>query len=278
MSSLSNGGAGAVGLIRALATDYLSTLPSEASITWTSNHSRNTQLALFGNHIDIALTYERDQEMLAASEGWSNTAGCVFHDHFVLAGPASDPAGVRSTRCLADALRRIASQRSLFHNRADASATMWKERSLWLEARLRPWEDWNVNDWYRSSLMGPADALKSADAAGAYLITDRSTLLHQTGLKNVSKTTIFVEPEARDDILMNSCFALYAASADEEKARAVSHFIGYMRSERGQHVISNYGKVQVGLPLFAAVEEGYAHSKLKDGRPVGGVWLLGSRL
>jgi tungstate transport system substrate-binding protein len=113
----------------------------------------NTQLALFGNHIDVALTYERDQEMLAASEGWSNTAGCVFHNHFVLAGPASDPAGVRFTRCLADALRRIASQRSLFHNRADASATMWKESSLWLEARLRPWEDVTVDDWYRSSLL-----------------------------------------------------------------------------------------------------------------------------
>jgi hypothetical protein len=76
---------------------------------------------------------------------------------------------------------------------------------------------------------------------------------------------------------MNSCFALCATSADEEKACAFSHFIVYMRSERGQRVISNYGSLQVGFPLFAAVEEGYARSKLKGGCSVGGVWLLGSK-
>lgn len=33
--------------------------------------------------INVALTYERDDGALTASEGWSKTAGCVFQDPFV---------------------------------------------------------------------------------------------------------------------------------------------------------------------------------------------------
>lgn len=61
---------GHTGLLEALATAYLAARRDTASISWIHNHSRNTQLALLSGDIDIALTYERDQEDLAQSEGW----------------------------------------------------------------------------------------------------------------------------------------------------------------------------------------------------------------
>ena len=253
-------------------------LPSPASITWTCNHSRNTQLALLHDHIDIALTYERDQEELAAAEGWSVTAGCIFHDHFVLAGPVADPAGVKHAQTLEEGMRRIAKSRCSFHSRADASATMWKERGLWSVAGLKPWEDEMATSWYLTSLHNPADALKEADRAGAYLLTDRSTLLRQTGLQSIKGTTVFFEPREENDVLMNSCYALHAKRLSTEKASTVERFLTYATSERGQDIIGNFGRSQVGVPLFATLDEGYAKASLKGGRPRDGKWRVDSKL
>lgn len=237
------------------------------------NHSRNTQLALLRGHIDVALTYERDQEVLAASEGWSHSVGCVMHDHFCLAGPADDPARVRDATSLSDGLLRIAQEEAVFHSRADASATMWKERGLWAASGLRPWEhlgDGSVSSWYRTSVLSPAEALKTADGQGAYLLTDRSTLLRQVSLGNVTDTTVFFEPDTEDHVLMNSCYALRspAPSADTEA------FLDYLLADRAQRLIELYGADQVGLPLFARAADGFARTKLRGGRPVDGKWAM----
>jgi tungstate transport system substrate-binding protein len=34
--------------------------------------------------------------------------------------------------------------------------------------------------------------------------------LRQTALETIKSTTVFFEPGAEDDVLMNSCFALYS--------------------------------------------------------------------
>ncbi|KAK7185663.1 hypothetical protein DPSP01_007464 [Paraphaeosphaeria sporulosa] len=273
---IGNGGAGALGLVRALAEDYLATLPSSFSITWTCNHSRNTQLALLHDYIDIALTYERDQEQLAAKEGWSVTAGCAFHDHFVLAGPIADPAGIGHARSLREGMQRIAQKRCLFHARADSSATMWKERALWAAAGIEPWEDDAATTWYRTSLLNPADALQGADKAGAYLLTDRSTLLRQTGMQTTRETTVFFEPGQGNDVLMNSCYALYRMNT--ERVKAVNEFLKYVWSERGQEVIGSFGRTSIGVPLFATLDEGFSKTKLKGGRPRDGRWIHAPKL
>ncbi|KAL1861542.1 hypothetical protein Daus18300_008805 [Diaporthe australafricana] len=271
---IGNGGAGATGLTEVLANDYLSTLPEERSITWVCNHSRNTQLALLRGYVDVALTYERDQEDLAAAEGWSLTKGCVFHDHFCLAGPVNDPAGVGNATSLPDALRQIAKSRELFHSRADTSATMWKERGLWSACNLRPWEDSETGgsdgQWYQTSLLSPSEALRAADAAGAYLLTDRSTLLRQVSMGTISSTTVFFEPCSEDDVLMNSCYALCPTSPSPE----TMEFLKYLFTERAQNVIKAYGKDQCGLPLFAMAVDGYARTSLKRGMPVKGRWVI----
>ncbi|KAH8900915.1 hypothetical protein GQ53DRAFT_740748 [Thozetella sp. PMI_491] len=275
---IGNGGAGATGLVEALATDYLSTLPEPRSIAWVCNHSLNTQVALHRGYIDLALTYERDREALAAPEGWSRTAGCVFHDHFCLAGPKSDPANLRGARSVADAFRRLAGQRVLFHSRVDGSATMEKERQLWLSCGLAPWRDEGAAQWYHTSLETPAGALKNADQAGAYLLTDRSTILRQTGLGTISNTTVFLEPTSPDDTLMNSCYALYSPLARGETKEAVEKFLEYLSSARGQGIIASFGAEVCGLPLFAPVAEGFARTKLAGGRPAGQKWTYKTSL
>ncbi|RLL93058.1 hypothetical protein CFD26_101542 [Aspergillus turcosus] len=91
----------------ALAKDYLSLRDTPGSIEWVCNHSRNTQLALFHGHIDLALTYEREQEEISVLEGWAENAGCIFHDHFCLIGPEQDPANIRQVQSIEEAFEQI---------------------------------------------------------------------------------------------------------------------------------------------------------------------------
>lgn len=279
----SNGGAGATGLIRALAEDYLSTLARPGSITWVCNHSRNTQLALLHNYVDLALTYERSTEAIAEIEGWSKTFGCVFHDHFVLAGPASDPAGVKSCESLGEAMKRIrefgteGQKGVLWHARNDDSATMWKERALWgmIDKFLKPWEDERAcRTWYQMSVRTPAEAIQKADAGGAYLLIDRATLLCQTGLQTISRTTVFIEPNSGDDLLMNSCFGLYSTNSEGESNEHAKQFLEYAIGERGQKLIDTFGAEEVSMPFFAMVRDGFARRGLRGGMPKMGRWAV----
>lgn len=272
------------GLLEALSNDYLRSRPTPGSIQWICNHSRNTQIALLQRAIDIALTYERDQEHLASEEGWSKTIACVFHDHFILAGPVDDPAGIGRTSSLAEAFAAIAQRRCLFHSRADFSATMWKERSLWEQtaATKTPWESSSAAEWYKQSHLSPPEALVAASKARAYLLTDRSTLLAQTRLRKLDSTnlTVYFEPDSAESELMNSCYALIspdtADGPDDQPARDNHErdaFIDYLVSARGQDVIGSFGKVNsTDVPFFARATDGYARQPLRGGTPVGGTW------
>jgi tungstate transport system substrate-binding protein len=261
--------------VEALASNYPRLKTGDISIDWVCNHSRNTQLALLHGYIDIGLTYERDQEAITAAEGWSITAGCAFHDHFCLAGPASNPANIQPTASLEAAFLKIAESKVLFHSRADASATMWKERAIWTRSGIEPWKDTSAAIWYQTNIFSPSEALKAADAAGAYLLTDRSTLLRQTALQTIHSTTVFIEPKSAEDVLMNSCYALIPAHVSGERFAAALHFLDYLFSQEGQRVIAAFGKEELGgFPLFASVGDGFAKSFLRGGLPCNGKWKL----
>lgn len=158
----------------------------------------------------------------------------------------------------------------MFHSRVDGSATMWKEQSLWSCCGLMPWKNDSDATWYKTSRVAPAEALKAADQAGAYLLTDRSTLLAQTSLRTIFHTTVFFEPTSTDDSLMNSRYALYSPFIDDVRSKSIQHFIQYMLSPQGQNLIGSYGRSNCGLPLFANLEEGFARTKLVGGIPRNG--------
>ncbi|KAL3483775.1 hypothetical protein BJX62DRAFT_230763 [Aspergillus germanicus] len=265
---------GGTGLIAALAADYLSQTSKRGSIQWISNHSRNTQLALLHGYIDLALTYEREQEETSVSEGWAKNEGRVFHDHFCLAGPRDDPANIRGVTSIVEAFDRIAKRKALFHSRSDGSATMWKERRIWQRCHRRPWaEDSNSNAWYIQSPCIPSEAVAKADAEGAYLLCDRSTLLTQTGKGLASSLTVYMEPTDAWHELMNSSYALTSPRTKANTAQEVRLFLEYIKSPRGQAVIKDFGRETVGLSLFATIEERYASAPMLGGVAKSNRWV-----
>lgn len=149
---------------------------------------------------------------------------------------------------------------------------MWKERYLWSTCNYSPWNEpadrRSDHQWYQTSLLSPSEALKNADTAGAYLLTDRSTLLRQVSSGTISNTAVFFEPTSESDVLMNSCYALCSPTPPQE----TRGFLEYLFEERAQNIIKSYGALECGIPLFAAAADGFARTALKGGRPVKRRW------
>ncbi len=61
-----------------------------------------------------------------------------MHNHFVIVGPASDPAGVRKAKKATEAFDDIAAASASFVSRGDDSGTNIKELDIWDDASVNP--------------------------------------------------------------------------------------------------------------------------------------------
>jgi len=261
---LGNGGAGHTGLLRELCEAFIRRHDDNFHIAWVINHSRHTQVALLGDIVQVALTYEPEWENIGIAEGWAERVTMAFHDRFILVGPTSDPATVSGAMDIKMAMRKIAmcGERStgadcaLFHSRGDGSATHYKELQLWGLcgvdlAYARPWR--------RRLQLTPHGALRRADKDGAYALTDRATFLTAAQDDPALNLRVYVEDGKH---LVNPCAALINVRAPVNRlAREFAHWLAL---EEAQTIIENFGKRwKKGLPIFARkdrtqVEKRYA--------------------
>ena len=97
----------------------------------------------------------------------------LMHNDFVIAGPAPDPAGVRSVPNAAAALRAIARVRAPFVSRGDESGTHVAEQRLWKLAGVNPKA--RSGKWFRETGAGMGESLRMAAKEQAYILVDRGT-------------------------------------------------------------------------------------------------------
>ena len=234
---LGNGGLGPTGLLRVLSEAYLADadLQGKTKVEWVCNHSRHTQIALQAGVVDIAITYEREEEARAEREGWCVSKGVFCHDHFILAGPSSNPARLPPGVSIGTAFSMIAQSGSAFHTRGDGSATMHKEHDLWRIGGVER-EERERASWYTRIPATPFEALLNADADGAYLLSDRATFLLAKRRGEIRDMVAFVEG---GEILMNSC-ALGVRST--ETRPEILEMVDWLHSSRAQELIRVYGR------------------------------------
>jgi len=261
---LGNGGAGHTGLLRQLCEAFIRRHDVAFRIEWVINHSRHTQIALLGDIVQVALTYEPEWEDIGIAEGWAERVTMAFHDRFMLVGPASNPANVNSGADIKIAMRDIATYgeryngapNALFHSRGDGSATHYKELQLW---GLCGVDLAHAGSWRRRIPLTPYEALKRANEEGAYTVTDRATFLTVMEHGAASDLRVYVEDGKH---LVNPCAALVNLKAPvNELARDFAHWLAL---DDAQDIIEDFGKRwKLGLPIFAPksrvqVEKKYA--------------------
>lgn len=120
--------------------------------------------------VDVTLVHARasEDQFMAAGDGVNRRD--VMYNDFLLAGPASDPAGIRGSRDVLAALKKIVRSKARFISRGDNSGTDQMEKAYWKQIGTQP-----QGAAYLSAGLGMGEVLNMAAQLEAYTLTDRAT-------------------------------------------------------------------------------------------------------
>ena len=191
---------------------------------------------------DVILLHSPAAEKEFVANGFGIDRRLVMHNDFVIVGPPSDPASLRTQPTLVDSFKAIFSSASTFVSRGDESGTHIKELAVWKNAGLDPADQ----DWYLETGQGQGATLSIASEKGAYVLTDRGTYI---AYKSNVDLVILVEG---DPFLLNVYHVITVSpemwpNINLEGAKAFADFI---TSAEGQKIIEEFGVEQYGEPLF----------------------------
>jgi len=191
---------------------------------------------------DVILLHSPDAEKEFIANGFGIDRRLVMHNDFVIVGPVSDPASLRSQPTLDSAFESIYSSTSTFVSRGDESGTNVKELAIWKNAGLDP----HGQSWYLETGQGQGNTLTIASEKGGYAITDRGTFLAYKA--NLNLEIVF----EGDPFLLNIYHVL---TVNPEKWTNVNlagakAFADFVTSPEGQNIISEFGVKEYGQPLF----------------------------
>jgi len=123
---------------------------------------------------DLLLTHAPTAEQALVDDGVARRRTPFMENHFVIAGPADDPAGIAATTTPEAALQAIAAAKARWVSRADDSGTHKREVALWKAAGLSPEAEWS--GFVRTG-SGMGLALQVAGEKRAYILSDIGTYL-----------------------------------------------------------------------------------------------------
>jgi tungstate transport system substrate-binding protein len=190
---------------------------------------------------DVVLVHAPDAEKKYVDDGDLVEGRRVMHNDFVIVGPVDDPAGVRGSKAVAEAMKAIAA-RAGFISRGDDSGTHKQELALWAAAGVDP----RSLAWREETGQGMGATLNVADQKRAYTLADRGTYL---ALRKRLGLTIAFEGDAT---LLN-IYHVYVVNPAKHKniriegARA---FVAFLVSPVIQQVIGDFKRREYGQALF----------------------------
>ncbi|HXH21065.1 MAG TPA: substrate-binding domain-containing protein [Dehalococcoidia bacterium] len=191
---------------------------------------------------DVLLVHSPAAEATFMSEGYGSGRLLVMHNEFVIVGPGSDPAGVRSARTASDAMKAIQSRGATFISRGDNSGTHALELALWRAASIDP----RGNRWYQETGQGMGATLQVADQKAAYTITDRATYLALK--KNLALQVVSEGDKAYFNVY--HVITLNPQKNPKINVEGANAFAEFMLSREAQEVIRTFGVDKYGEPLF----------------------------
>jgi tungstate transport system substrate-binding protein len=193
---------------------------------------------------DVALVHAPSLEKQYVAEGKLPNRRLVMYNDFVIIGPRSDPAKIKSAKTASAALRLIEQSKARFVSRGDNSGTHNLEKTLWKEAGIEP-----KGDWYIEAGQGMGATLGIANERNAYTITDRGTYLALG-----SRISLPILGEG-DKALLNiySVMEVNPANGPRINTAGGKAFADFMVAPQTQSVIKNFGVEKFSQPLFVPV-------------------------
>lgn len=172
---------------------------------------------------DVAITHDPAAEATALAAGYITTYRKIIFNDFIVVGPPSDPAGLRSASDIGDAMRRIAATGAPFASRADSSGTHTKEQELWRLAGVLP-----AGRHLVDTGQGMAATLRIASERAAYCLTDRATFLQLS-----PRLSMAVAFEGSPQLL-NTYAVSRRTNLTNDKARLAASFTSWLTDGEGR--------------------------------------------
>ena len=181
--------------------------------------------------VDVVLVHSRADEEKFVAAGFGVNRRDVMYNDFIIVGPKSDPAGIRSS-VVVTAFKKIAAADSGFVSRGDESGTHKMEQSYWKAAGVEP----AAMSGYASAGLGMGEVLMMAAEMQRYTLTDRATYAAyraKTGL------AILVSGDAK---LFNpyGVIAVNPARPPDVNHAGAMQFIEWLISAGGQAAIAAF--------------------------------------
>ncbi len=181
--------------------------------------------------VDVTLVHARPSEdkFVAAGDGINRRD--VMYNDFIIVGPSSDPAGVRGSRDVQTALRKIVDSRVKFISRGDNSGTDQMEKAYWKQVGSQP-----QGASYVSAGLGMGEVLNMAAELNAYTLTDRATY---SAYKAKTGLVIAVEGDPK---MFNpyGIIAVNPAKHPGVNIKGATQLIDWITSEEGQRAIAGF--------------------------------------
>lgn len=185
--------------------------------------------------VDLLIVHAPDKEKAFIAAGHGESRQPFMYNQFVIVGPKTDPANVKTAQTAVAAFAAIqhsGNQGSVkFTSRADNSGTHFKELKLWKAAGVAP-----QGDWYLETGSGMGATLNVTAASDAYTLSDSSTWFKFANKQNLA--TVF----SGDPVLFNQYSVILIPQTkyphiNRVKAQAVAD---WLVSEKGQQAINRY--------------------------------------
>jgi tungstate transport system substrate-binding protein len=181
--------------------------------------------------VDVVFVHARKAEDKFVAEGFGVDRRDVMYNDFVLVGPKSDPAGIKGTKSVVEAFKKLSEGKAEFISRGDDSGTDKMEKEIWKAAGIKP-----QGKWYIEAGQGMGPVLQMAFDKKGYTLADRGTFLAYEG-----KLDLVIVLEG-DKSLFNpyGIIAVNPKKHPTTKYDLAEKFINYVTGPEGQKIIADY--------------------------------------
>ena len=209
--------------------------------------------------VDAVIVHDKAAEDKFIDEGYGINRRNFGYNFFLIAGPESDPAGIKGLTAT-EAFKKIYDMgvsepdSVKFVSRGDNSGTHSKEKAIWKAAGFNYEDIQGSGDWYVEAGKGMGPTLLMANEMQAYVLADISTYLSYTKM-NPLDITILVEQDA---IFLNvyAAIAINPEKIPTAKIDIANKFINWLMSAQVQDILATYGLEEYGRSLFNPIGRG----------------------
>jgi tungstate transport system substrate-binding protein len=191
---------------------------------------------------DVLLVHSPSAEKTFMENGFGADRRLVMHNYYIIVGPASDPAGIKSAASTVDAFQKIAASGAQFISRGDGSGTNTMELALWTKADITP----AGQAWYVETGQGMGPTLTIASEKDAYTLTDRATFL-------ANQANLQLDMLYQNDSALLNAYHVIVVNHDKwpgTNLEGATAFADFIVSPAGQAIINAFGVDKYGQQLF----------------------------